>query len=149
MNKHTKSAEFWSKEYQEIKQEKDKLEHEAHYNKELIASHEHSLDNLYRENQDLLIKVGQLVSEKNVMENNFRENLEKWKRMVQDENSKFELKHKELNNLKAQLDEAISLVQIKGDQINALEDTISKARQQIENLKQENYRFEERDRGSK
>lgn len=49
------------------------------------------------------------------MENNFRENLEKWKRMVQDENSKFELKHKELNNLKAQLDEAISLVQIKGD----------------------------------
>ena len=83
------------------------------------------------------------------MENNFRENLEKWKRMVQDENSKFDLKQKELNNLKAQLDEAISLVQIKGDQINSLEDTLSKARQQIENLKQENYRFEERDRGSK
>jgi len=50
MAKHTKSAEFWSKEFQEIKQAKDKLEQEAHFSKELIGSHEHSLDNLYREN---------------------------------------------------------------------------------------------------
>ena len=80
--KHTKSSEFWSKEYQEIKQDKDKLEHEAHYNKDLINSQELSLDNLYRENQDLLVKLGQIVSEKNVMEANFKENLEKWKMMV-------------------------------------------------------------------
>lgn len=146
LNKNQNSLNFQTSEYQKVKQIKDKYENQVRYERELNVKHESNLAHLRKENRDLLAKLGKLVQEKKLIEANYKNNLEKWKGMVYDENHKTEQKSKNVTLLKAKLEEFRQENLIKANKIRGLEELLSKAKLDLESMRQDNERLEEKSR---
>lgn len=146
VNKNQNSLNFQTSEYQKVKQIKDKYENQVKYERETNIKQESNLAHLRKENRDLLAKLGKLVQEKKLIEANYKNNLEKWKGMVYDENSKNEHKSKDVTMLKVKIEEFRQDSMIKANQIKTLDELLSKAKMDMENMRQDNGRLDEKNR---